>query len=159
MAKIKIHNLIYTRGQALLHIQMHESKMTYLPPILSTFRAEGIFIPLIIQTFFQKQLVTLNLILDQKDLPLGRVAFQEGLDLTPPEFLKIKKNILLITFYGPHLDEYPGVVSRLGHSLSGEGVEILAVSASLNSCLLVVPELFFLKTQQALERICDIPRA
>lgn len=159
MAKIKLHNLIYTPGQTLLQIQMHESKMAYLPPILSTFRLEGIAIPLIIQTSFPKELVTLSLTLDQKDSAVGQVAFQEGLDITPPEFIKIKNNLLLITLYGPHLGEYPGVVSRLGQTLAREGVEILALSAALNSCLLVVSELFFPQAQKAVERIFDIPRA
>lgn len=157
MAKIKLHNLIYTPGQTLLNMQVHEAKMIYLPPILSTFREEGISVPLIIQTFFHQQLVTLSLTLDQKYLTIGKVAFQEGLDITPPESLTIKRNVILITLYGPHLGEYPGVVSRLTQSLARDGVEMLALSASLNSCLFVIPEVFLLKAQKALNQIFAIP--
>lgn len=157
MAKIKIHNLIYNLGQSFLQIQMHESKMNYLPAILSSFREEEISIPLIIQTLFQRQFVTLSLILDRKDLALAKVAFQEGLEISPPEFLKIKKDVVLITLYGPHLGEYPGVASRLTLYLAQERVEMLALSASLNSCLLVIPDSSFSKARQALQLLFDVP--
>lgn len=157
MAKIKIHNLIYTLGQSFLHIQVYETKMIYLPAILSTFREEGISIPLIIQTLFQGQFVNFSLILDQKDLAVGKVAFQEGLEITPPEFLKTKKDVVLITLYGPHLGEYPGVASRLTQYLAQERVEMLALSASLNSCLLVIPNPSFSKARQALQLLFDLP--
>lgn len=159
MARIKIHNLFWTYGQTLLNIQMGVSKLIYLPAILSTFREEKISIPLIIQSSLQRQLITLSLILDQKDLAVGRVALQEGLDLTPPEFLKVKRNVILITFYGPHLGEIQGVASQLNKSLSQEGVEILAMSASLNSCLLVIPKPFLSKAKKALDKIFEIPQS
>lgn len=158
MAKIKIHNLLYNPEQSFLLIQVHESKMIYLPPILSTFPAAGISIPLIIQTSFPRPFVTLSLTLEQKDLAAGKAAFQEGFEITPPEFLKVKRDVLLITLYGPHLGEYPGVACRLIKSLGQEGVEMLAMSASLNSCLLVIPAPFFPKARQALERIFEVPQ-
>jgi aspartokinase len=158
MSKIKIHNLLCAPGQVLLNIQMHESKLIYLPPILATFREEGISIPFIMHSFFPPKLITITLTLDQKDMAIGQVAFQEGLDISPPEFLKIKRKVVLIIIYGPHLGEIPGVVSRLHKLLSQEGVEILAMSASLNSCLLVIQDLFLPKANRAFAQIFEIPQ-
>ncbi|MFH1757064.1 MAG: ACT domain-containing protein, partial [Pseudomonadota bacterium] len=67
------------------------------------------------------------------------------------------KGVVLITLYGPHFGEVPGIASRIFSALAGEGVEILALSASLNSALLVVQLEFLTHSLRALNRIFEIP--
>ncbi len=158
MAKIKIHNLFSIPDQAFLTIRVEEKKVEFLPPILYALREEGISIPFIVQSIDRNGNFILSLATSQKDLDWVRAAFQEGLDLPQSKAIEVKKRAVLITLYGPHFGEIPGIASRIFSALAGEGVEILALSASLNSALLVVLLESLTHSLRALNRIFEIPR-
>lgn len=158
MAKIKIHNLFSIPDQAFLTIRVEEKKVEFLPPILYALREEGISIPFIVQSIDRNGNFILSLATSQKDLDWVRAAFQEGLDLPQSKAIEVKKRAVLITLYGPHFGEAPGIASRIFSALAGEGVEILALSASLNSALLVVLLESLTHSLRALNRIFEIPR-
>jgi aspartokinase len=157
MAKIKLHNILHVSDQALLTIQLDERKAQFLPSILYALREEGISIRFITQSMDRNGNFTLSLATAQQDLDWVRAAFQEGLDLarsTPP---KVRRDVVLITLYGPHFGEIPGVASRILSTLAADGVEVLALSASLNSSLLVVLLESLAKSLRSLKRIFEIP--
>lgn len=157
MAKIKIHNLFSTPDQALITLRVEERKFEYLPPILYAFREEGISIPFIVQSIDRNGNFNLSLAIAQKDLDWVKAAFQEGLDLAQPPGIEVRKEVALITLYGPHFGEIPGIASRIFSALAVDGVEILALSASFNSSLLVVPPESFSLALRSLNRIFEIP--
>lgn len=157
MAKIKLHNILHVSDQALLTIQLDERKAQFLPSILYALREEGISIRFIMQSMDRKGNFTLSLATAQQDLDWVRAAFQEGLDLPRPTPPKVRKDVVLITLYGPHFGEIPGVASRILSTLAADGVEVLALSASLNSSLLVVLLESLPKSLRSLNRIFEIP--
>ncbi len=157
MAKIKLHNILHVSDQALLSVRLEERKAEFLPSILYALREEGISISLIIQSMDRNGNFILTLATPQHHLDWVRAAFQEGLDLprsTPP---KVRDNVTLITLYGPHFGEIPGIASRILSALATDGVEVLAMSASVNSSLLMVPQDSLAKSLRSLNRIFEIP--
>lgn len=158
MAKIKIHNLLFICEQVLIYLQVRQKKLSFLPAILATFPEEGVAIPFIVEAGINKDFVTCTFVLAAQDLPWAKAAFQEGLDLSPPEVLRIKKDVVLIIVYGPHLGETPGVLSQMTAELAKLKVEVLAISASWNSSLLVIPTPLLNKARRALNQVLEIPQ-
>jgi len=157
MDKIKLHNIFHTSDQALLTIQLEERKAEFLPSIIYALREEGISIPFIVQSINRNGDFTLSLATAQRQLGWMRAAFQEGLDLPRSAPLEVRNDVVLITLYGPHLGEIPGVASRILSALAADRVEILAMSASLNSSLLVISRESLPKALRSLNRIFEIP--
>ena len=157
MAKIKVHNILHTSGQALLTLQLEERKMEFLASALYPLREEGISIPFIVQSIEQNGNFILTLLTDGPNLDWVRAALQEGLDLSISTPHQIRKEVALITLYGPHLGERPGIAHQILSSLATDRVEVLALSASINSCLLAVPQDSLPKCFRSLDRIFEIP--
>ena len=157
MAKIKLHNILHSTGQTLLTIHLEEWKAKFLPSVFYALREEGIAIPFVVQSVDGSGHFTLSLATAQNNLDWVQSAFQEGLDLsqsTPP---KVRNDVVLITLYGPHLGEIPGIASRILSALTVDRVGVLAVSASLNSALLVVPLESLPQSLRSLDRLFEIP--
>jgi len=157
MAKIKLHNILQVSDQALFSIHMDSRRAEFLPSILFALSQEEMPITFVVQSIGRDGTSALSLTTAQQNLDWVRAAFQEGLDLQGPTFLNIRQDVVLITIYGPHLGEIPGVASRIFAALVDEGVEVLAHSSSINSSLIVIPQNSLAKAQRALDRICEIP--
>jgi len=157
MAKIPVHNILCVGEQALLTLRLDGRGAEFLPSILYAFREEKIPLSFLLLSFDQKGDLILNLILRSEDLAWARAAFQEGLDLPSRGMMEIQDKAALITLYGPHLGEKPGVAGRMLSSLAKDRVEVLALSASINSCLLLVPGESSSRAIQSLRRVFEIP--
>ena len=157
MAKIKLHNLVPVSDQVFFTLQLEEKKAEFLPSILYALREEGISLSFFGQFTARNRSFTLLLATAEKDADWVRVALQEGLDFVPPTPLEVRKEVALITLYGPHFGEIPGIASRILSALTADAVEVLAWSASLNSSLLVIPMESLAQSLRALNRIFEIP--
>ena len=158
MAKIKIHNIFHTSGQHLLTFPFSPEKADHLPSILYALREEGISLPFIGQSMDRDGNFSLCLAIAQEDLEWVKAAFQEGLDLPSPPAPEMSKPVAVITLYGPHLGEIPGIASSMIQALAVDGIEVSALSASINSCLLVTPQPFLPKALHSLDRVFTIPQ-
>jgi len=158
VGKIKLHNIFHSSGQALLNLLLEERKAEFLPSIFYALREEGIPISFIVQLIAHNGSFILSLTTAQHYLNWVQAALQEGLDLSRSTTLRVQDNVTLITLYGPHLGEIPGIASRILSALVTDGVEVLAMSASLNSSLLVIPQESLAKSLRSLNRICEIPK-
>lgn len=157
MARIKVHNILPSSDWVLLVLHFQPEKAEFLPSILYALREESISIPFLIQSVNRGGNYVFSLLVGKKDEEKVRAAFIEGLDLPPAEGVEIRENVALITLYGPHLGERPGIANRLLSCLSGDGVAIQAVSASINSCLLAIPQDSLPRALHSLDRIFEIP--
>ena len=158
MGKIKLHNIFHTSDQAFLTIQLEERKAEFLPSIIYALREEGISIPFIVQSIDRNGDFVLSLATPQHHSDWVRAAFEEGLDLPSSTPLQVRNDVVLITLYGPHLGEIPGIANRILTALLTDGIGILAMSASLNSALLVIPLKSLPKALRSLNRIFEIPK-
>ncbi len=160
MAKIKVHNILHSPEQTLVTLKMGAEKAGFLPPIFYSLKEEGLSIPFLTQSMDRKGGLLLSLVVDPRMADLVRASFQEGLSLSPPEeVIKTRGKVVLTTFYGPHLGEIPGIANQILSSLAMDGVEVLAVSASINSCLLVTRQETFPEYLRSLDRTLEIPKA
>ncbi len=159
MAKIKVHNILCSEDQVLLTLRLDLRWEEFLPPILYAFREEKVPISFLLHSLDPKGDLILSLILRAEDLDWARAALQEGLDLPSRGTLGIRQKAALITFYGPHLGEKPGVAARMASSLAQDGIEVLALCASINSCLLLVPGESSSGALRSLRRVFEIPPA
>jgi aspartokinase len=159
MAKIKVHNLLHSPDKTLVTLKMGAEKAGFLPPIFYSLKEEGLSIPFLTQSIDRKGGLLTSLVVDPQMEDLVRAAFQEGLSLSPPEVIETRGKVVLTTCYGPHLGEIPGIANQIFSSLAMDGVEVLAVSASINSCLLVTRQETFSKYLLSLNRIFEIPKA
>jgi aspartokinase len=157
MAKIKLHNILHSSDRVLIAMRFQPEKAEFLPSIFYALREEGLSIPFTVQTIDLRGFFIFSLIIDPQNVDWAQAAFQEGLDLSPPGSMETRKDVVLTTLYGPHLGENPGIVSRLLSSMGAHGVKILALSASINSCLLVIPQESFSKSLRSLDRVFEIP--
>ncbi len=159
MAKIKIHNILHSPERTLVTLKFDSKKAGFLPSIFYSLQEEDLSIPFVTQSHDRKGWLLTSLIIDPQRADLVRVAFQEGLSLSPPEAIEIRGKVVLTTLYGPHLGEIPGIANQILSSLASDGVEVLALSASINSCLLVTRQETFPKYLHSLNRIFEIPKA
>ena len=157
MAKIQLHNILCAGEQALITLRLDGHRAGFLPSIFYAFREEGIRLSFILLSLDQKGGLILNLILRSEDLGWARAALREGLDLSSVGMMEIREQAALITLYGPHLGEKPGVAARMTSSLAKDEVEVLALSASINSCLILVPGESSSRALQSLRRVFEIP--
>jgi aspartokinase len=157
MAKIQVHNILCAGEQALITLRLDGHRAGFLPSILYAFREERIPLSFTLLSFDPKGDLILTLILRSEDLGWARAALREGLDLPSIGSMEIRDRAALITLYGPHLGEKPGVAARMIFSLAKDGVEVLALSASINSCLLLVPGESSSRALQSLRRVFEIP--
>jgi len=155
--KIKLHNILQQTDQALLTLTFEGIKAEFLPAILYALREEGIALSLVAQTIDRGEDCILSLAIRREDGEWVRAALQEGLDLSAPPAWKVQTDVALITLYGPHLGETSGIANRILSTLAADGIEVLAFSASIHSCFLVVPHPSLPKSRQALQRIVEIP--
>lgn len=157
MAKIQVHNILCAGEQALITLRLDGHRAGFLPSILYAFREEKISLSFILLSFDQRGDLILNLILRSEDLGWARAALREGLDLPSLGMMEIRDHGALITLYGPHLGEKPGAAARMLSSLAKDRVEVMALSASINSCLLLVPGESSSRALQSLRRVFEIP--
>ncbi len=159
MRKIRLHNILQQAGLALLTLLFEGAKAEFLPAILYALREEGIALSLVAQTVDRQENCILSLAIRQEDVEWVRAALQEGLDLSAPAALAIQPDVALLTLYGPHLGETPGIAHRILSALATDGIEVLAFTASIHSCLLAIPYSTLPRSRQALERTAEIPSA
>jgi aspartokinase len=160
MAKIKVHNILHSPEQALVTLKMAAEKAGFLPSIFYSLKEEEVSVPFLTQSIDRNGGLLTSLVVDPLTEDLVRAAFQEGLSLSPPEEgIATRGKVVLTTCYGPHLGEIPGIANQILSALAMDGVEVLAVSASINSCLLVTRQETFSKYLRSLNRILEIPKA
>lgn len=157
MRKIRLHDILQQVGLALLTLTFKRTKAEFLPAILYALREEGIAFSFVSQTIDLNENVILSLAIRQDHEKWVRAALQEGFDLSAPEALAVHPDVALLTLYGPHLGETPGVANRILSALAAGGIEVLAFTASIHSCLLIIPHSSLPKSRPALERIVEIP--
>jgi aspartate kinase len=55
-----------------------------------------------------------------------------------PDF-RINSDIALISIFGPHFRERPGIAGAFFTALSSQGISIMAISTSISTCSCVIP--------------------
>lgn len=157
MKKIKLGGIIEHRGLSLISIENILDRPGIAALIFQSLSHRGINIEFIIHCLSQKGL-------SQVIFCVSRSKKEEALavlnEIKPrignPDFL-IDSDIAVVSIFGPHFRELPGIAGAFFAALNSKGINILAISTSISTCSCVIPSSRLSDAVKAIGEAFDVP--
>jgi len=155
MPKVKIGGIMQSEGRALLNIRS-------LPPqetgeLLAALGRAGVHIELMAESPQAEHSSCLTLVVDQKDLERSLALLGEVQPSSREPEVSFRREVSVISVFGPHLREKPRVPGLMFSALARAGVRPLAAATSISSLSAVVEAASCQTALEALLAVFEIP--
>jgi aspartokinase len=138
MKKIKLGGIIEHRDLNVLSLENIPDQPGVAGIIFQALGQRGINIQFIVQTLNRLRQSQVILALAESE---GREALTVMEELRPrighPD-LTLHSNRAIISIFGPHFRERPGIAGTFFQALGSQGINLLAVSTSISTCSCVI---------------------
>lgn len=157
MAKIKIGGIIQNTNLAQVAILGIAGQLGAAGKIFAILGAEGINVQFIVQIV--DSLIEGNVVfcVDQKDLERTLETLEKKPSWGRAQKIIYHSPVAIISIFGPHFREKPGLAGRMFSALEEAGIDILAISTSISTLSCVIAEPFLTQAVQALTEAFELP--
>lgn len=157
MKRIKIGGIIQSKELAQVGVMSTPDQPGLAGKVLETLGKEGINIQFIVQSVDLSGRGNIVFCIDQKDLEetlkiLGRVQPFVGY-----EKVTHHSPVAIISIFGPHFRERPGIAGMMFGSLGDFGINILAISTSISTLSCVIEEALLPEAVKAISEAFELP--
>lgn len=136
--KIKIGGIIQKRNLIRIGIMSFPHRPDAVSAIFRALGGKGVNCPFIVHTVGEDSLDSIVTCAALEDLPAVREtidAFEEG---TGAKAVAYDREVGIVSIFGPHFGEEPGIAGEMLTALASGGINLLAISCSIStlSCLI-----------------------
>ncbi len=157
--KFKIGGIIQNRDLARIGIMGIPDRPGVAGAIFSALGREGINCPFIVHTFDLNNQDSIALCVARSQLPTALKAIESVSRSVGAKKIAHTGQVAMVSVFGPHFGELPGVAGVMFSALAEADINILAISTSISSlsCILDIDELD--EAIGALHKAFDQPRS
>lgn len=136
--KIKIGGIIQNRNLAKIGVMSIPDRPGVAGAIFCALGAKGINIPFIVHTIDLNDLDNVVICVARENLTAALEVLDTVRETVGAEEIVYDGEVGIVSIFGPHFGERPGIAGVLFSALASVGINILAISTSISStsCLL-----------------------
>jgi len=155
--KIKIGGLIQNRNLAKIGVMSIPDRPGVAGALFSALGERGINAPFIVHNIDLNNLDNIVICVAQDDLAPALEALHTVKERVGAKEIVYDKEVGIISLFGPHFGERPGIAGRMFSALASVGINILAISTSISSisCLIDINDMD--EAIVALEETFELP--
>jgi aspartate kinase len=155
--KIKIGGIIQNRNLAKIGVMSIPDRPGVAGAIFSALGAKGINIPFIVHTIDINELDNIVVCVAREDLAVALEALETVRETVGAEEIVYDGEVGIVSMFGPHFGERPGIAGVMFSALASTGINILAISTSISSTSCLVDASDMDEAVQALEETFELP--
>jgi len=155
--KTKIGGIIQNRNLAKIGVMSIPDRPGVAGAIFSALGARGINIPFIVHTIDINSLDNIVICVAREDLTAALEVLDTVKETVGAKEIVHNREVGIVSMFGPHFGERPGIAGVMFSALASAGINILAISTSISStsCLIDVDDMD--EAIQALEETFELP--
>jgi aspartate kinase len=155
--KIKIGGVIQNRNLAKIGVMSIPDRPGVAGALLSALGEGGINVPFIVHNIDLNNLDNIVICVAQDDLPPALEALHRVKERVGAKEIVYDREVGIVSMFGPHFGERPGIAGRMFSALASVGINILAISTSISSisCLIDINDMD--EAIVALEETFELP--
>jgi aspartate kinase len=155
--KIKIGGLIQNRNLAKIGVMSVPDRPGVAGALLSALGEKGINAPFIVHNIDLNNLDNIVICVAQEDLTSALETLHSVKEKVGAKEIVYDREVGIISLFGPHFGERPGIAGRMFSALASVGINILAISTSISSisCLIDINDMD--EAIGALEETFELP--
>ena len=155
--RIKIGGLIQYRNLAKIGVMSIPDRPGVAGAIFSALGAKGINIPFIVHTVDLHDLDNIVICVAREDLSAALEVLDTVRETVGAEEIVYDGEVGIVSMFGPHFGERPGIAGVMFSAMASAGINILAISTSISStsCLLNADDMD--DAVQVLEQTFELP--
>jgi aspartokinase len=136
--KIKIGGIIQSRNLAKIGVMSIPDRPGVAGAIFSALGERGINVPFIFHTIDVNNLDNVVICVAQEDLTAALETLDTVKETVEAKEIVYDKEVGIVSIFGPHFGERPGIAGVLFSALASAGINVLAISTSISSlyCLI-----------------------
>jgi aspartokinase len=155
--KIKIGGIIQNCSLAKIGVMSIPDRPGVAGAIFSALGAAGVSTPFIVHTIDLNSLDSIVICVPRGDLPAALEALDGVSGLVGAEEVVHDQEVGMVSIFGPHFGERPGISGVMFSALASFGVNILAISTSISSICCIVDLSDLDEAVLAIEEAFDLP--
>jgi len=155
--KIKIGGIIQNRNLAKIGVMSIPDRPGVASAIFGALAARGVNAPFIVHTIDLNDLDSIVICIARDDLAAALEALDTVKDAVGAKEVVHEREVGMISIFGPHFGQRPGIAGDMFSALASVGVNILAISTSISSLCCVVDVGDMDAAVQALEQAFELP--
>jgi aspartate kinase len=155
--KIKIGGIIQSRNLAKIGVMSIPDRPGVAGAIFSALGEKGINVPFIVHTIDLNSLDNLVICVAREDLTAALKVLDTVKETIGAKEIVYDGEVGIVSMFGPHFGERPGIAGVMFSALASAGINILAISTSISStsCLIDVSDMD--EAVQALKEAFELP--
>jgi aspartate kinase len=155
--KIKLGGIIQNRDLAKIGVMSIPDRPGVAGSILSALGDRGVNCPFIVHTIDLNELDNIVICVARGQLPIALKVLKRVKETVGAKEVVHDGEVGMVTIFGPHFGERPGVAGTMFSALASVGINILAISTSISSlsCLIDVDDMD--AAMRALEEAFELP--
>jgi aspartate kinase len=155
--KITIGGIIKNCNLAKIGIMSIPDRPGVAGAVLGALGARGVNCPFIVHTIDLHSLDSIVVCVAREDLATALEALSSARDTVGAEEVVHEAEVGMVSIFGPHFGERPGIAGIMFSALASAGVNILAISTSISSASCIIHEIDMDEAVQALCEAFELP--
>ena len=155
--KIKIGGILQNRDLAKIGVMSIPDRPGVAGAIFATLGAKGINCPFIVHTIDLNNLDSIVLCVERKSLKTALRALEMVKETIGAKDVAYHQEVGMVTIFGPHFGEIPGISGAMFSALAAAGINILAISTSISSLSCLVDAGDMDGAVEALKEVFELP--
>jgi len=155
--KIKIGGIIQSRNLAKVGVMSIPDRPGVAGAIFSALGEKGINVPFIVHTIDLNNLDNLVICVAREDLTAALEVLDTARETVGAKEIVYDGEVGIVSMFGPHFGERPGIAGVMFSALASAGINILAISTSISSTSCLIDANDMDEAVQALEETFDLP--
>jgi aspartate kinase len=155
--KIKIGGIIQKRNLAKIGLMSIPDCPGVAGAIFGSLGDRGINVPFIVHTIDLNNLDNLVICVAREDLTAALEALNTVKETVGAKEIVYDREVGIVSMFGPHFGERPGIAGVMFSALASAGINILAISTSISSTSCLVDASDMDEAVQALGEAFELP--
>jgi aspartokinase len=155
--KIKIGGIIQNRNLAKIGVMSIPDRPGVAGALLGALGERGINVPFIVHTIDLNNLDNIVICVAPEDLAAALEVLNTIKETVGEKEIVYDREVGIVSIFGPHFGERPGIAGTMFAALASVGINILAISTSIStaSCLIDVYDMD--EAVQVLQETFELP--
>lgn len=157
MEKIKAGGIIQNTNLAKIGVMSVPDRPGIASAVLSALGGRGINVQFLVQAIDLNNKTHMILCMAQDDLEEALSAIEGVKSKVRAEEVICQSNVAIVSVFGPHFRDYPGIAEVAFSALASVGINILAISTSISTISCVIDSDHVAEAVEALSEAFDVP--
>jgi len=157
MAKAKAGGIIQNVNLARIGVMSMPDRPGIASAVLSALGERRINVEFIVQCIDLKNRSHIILCVAQDSLEEALSAIEETRSEVLPEEVTCQRNVAMVSVFGPHFRDYPGIAGLTFSALARAGINILAISTSISTISCIIDKDGLPEGVRVLQEAFDVP--